>query len=86
MVSKKEISKLRWQCRRGMRELDILMERYLFEQYETASEVEQQAFRDLLDLQDPTLFAYLLGREKPIDAAQLALVELLSVYQQERKA
>jgi antitoxin CptB len=31
-----EIGKLRWRCRRGMRELDVLLSRYLDEEYRTA--------------------------------------------------
>ena len=61
------ISRLRWRCRRGMRELDVLLERYLQERYPSAPAPEQQAFEALLDLPDPQLFAYLTGRETPTD-------------------
>ena len=35
---------LRWRCRRGMRELDVLLERYLRERYPSAPAAEQQAY------------------------------------------
>ena len=61
------LSKLRWHCRRGMRELDVLMLRYLEDSFEQAPAQEQQGFVDLLALEDPTLFAYVVGREEPQD-------------------
>jgi antitoxin CptB len=56
------LAKLRWDCRRGMRELDELLLRYLVEHYPTSSDAHKQAFRQLLDLQDPELLRYLLGK------------------------
>src|ERR1700730_1854272 len=60
-----ELGRLRWYCRRGMKELDILLTRYLDAGYGDASAEEQAAFRGLLEVQDPLLYAYCLGREQP---------------------
>lgn len=60
-----EYSRLRWQCRRGLKELDILLEAYLNEQYSQAPVEEQRAFADLLNLPDPLLLGYIMGRERP---------------------
>ena len=65
------VARLRWQCRRGMRELDFLLTGYLDERYAHASSRRKQAFRDLLSLPDPDLIRYLLGGQAPPDA-QLA--------------
>ena len=61
------LARLRWRCRRGMRELDVLLERYLERRYMQAPAAEQQAFEALLELQDPQLFAYVMRRERPAD-------------------
>jgi antitoxin CptB len=61
------LSQLKWRCRRGMRELDVLLQRYLEERYPSASQEEQQAFEALLELPDPQLFAYIVHREQPSD-------------------
>lgn len=58
-----EISRLRWLCRRGMKELDVVMCAYLDQHYASASTDEQQQFKTLLELPDPDLYALLLGRE-----------------------
>lgn len=62
-----ELSKLRWKCRRGMKELDLLLERYLAGAYATAPAIQQQAFAVLLELPDPELAACLLGGQQPAD-------------------
>ena len=58
-----EDARLRWLCRRGMKELDLVMTRYLDTQYSQASEPERESFRDLLALPDPDLYSLILGRE-----------------------
>ncbi|HKJ20023.1 MAG TPA: succinate dehydrogenase assembly factor 2 [Woeseiaceae bacterium] len=60
-----EESRLRWQCRRGMRELDELLVRYLDECYPQDSDADKAAFREVLELADPVLNGYLLQRQMP---------------------
>lgn len=61
----RDLSRLRWQCRRGMRELDELLLRYLNERYVDASADEKSAFQAVLALSDPELNGYLLQRQTP---------------------
>ncbi|MGH8279805.1 MAG: succinate dehydrogenase assembly factor 2 [Gammaproteobacteria bacterium] len=72
-----EISRLRWQCRRGAKELDLVLEEYLRDVYPGAPAAAQRAFAALLDLPDPVLLAYLMGHEQPADPEQLRVVESL---------
>jgi antitoxin CptB len=48
-----------------MKELDILLSRYMDERFGAASPQEQDAFRRLLEFQDPAIYAYCLGSERP---------------------
>jgi len=57
-----ELNRLRWRCRRGMRELDVLLERYLGERWPAAPAGRRAAFRALLELPDPELAALCLRR------------------------
>ncbi|HVQ14263.1 MAG TPA: succinate dehydrogenase assembly factor 2 [Vicinamibacterales bacterium] len=50
-----------------MRELDVLLERYLRERYPSAPAAEQQAFAALLDLPDPELLAFVMRQRVPAD-------------------
>ncbi len=72
-----EAGRLRWRCRRGMKELDVLLMRYLEERFESAPDAEQRAFESLLDIQDPVLFAYCLG-QAPIPGHLSALIERIT--------
>ncbi len=60
-------ARLRWQCRRGMRELDQLLSAYLDLGYPRATADEKAAFAALLELPDPELAGYFLGRVEPED-------------------
>ena len=72
-----QIGKLRWRCRRGMKELDLLTLAYLDRHYPTAPAEEQQAFAELLELQDPLLMSYMVGRETPADATTAKVVGMM---------
>jgi len=67
-------ARLRWQCRRGMRELDELLLRYYERGFPSAGNEEKSAFRELLALSDPELAGYLLGGDS---AGQPAIDRLL---------
>ena len=57
--------RLRWQCRRGMKELDQLLSAYLDNDYDAATATDKAAFCALLELSDPELVGYLLQRQEP---------------------
>ena len=58
-----EESRLRWLCRRGMKELDVIMSGYLENHYANATDTEKNGFKALLEMSDPDLYALLLGRQ-----------------------
>ena len=64
MVHSENIGRLRWRCRRGMRELDEAMLAYVDHHYGAATDGERQRFEELLDWQDPELYALLCGKSK----------------------
>ena len=59
------VSRLKWLCRRGMKELDVLMEQYLAARYPQAPDAEQQAFREVLEMDDPDIYAICVKRMAP---------------------
>ena len=66
--------RLLWRCRRGMKELDVLLERYAQSPKFPANPAECGTFARLLDLPDPHLAAYLLGHDVPGDPELAGLV------------
>jgi antitoxin CptB len=55
------LAKLRWQCRRGTKELDFLLLRYVDLEYALADTQEKALFMQLLALEDDQLIDILLG-------------------------
>jgi len=54
-----------WKCRRGMREMDILLERFLARGYDTLDAPQQRAFERLLDLPDQDILTWLWDEAEP---------------------
>lgn len=70
-----ELQRLRWRCRRGMRELDQLFTRYLDRVWAAASAHERTVFERLLACEDDRLWRWFLGCEASEDAELHAMVE-----------
>lgn len=75
MNDEAEFRKLKWRCRRGMRELDQLFERWLDTRWRCATPQTRDTFLRLLDSEDDRLWRWFLGHEAPDDAALRALVD-----------
>lgn len=58
-----ELRRLRWRCRRGMRELDQLMLRYLERRWPEADAAERAVFERLMATEDDRLWRWFMGRE-----------------------
>ncbi len=69
-----QLKKLRWRCRRGMRELDQLFERYLDRRWGQAPAPEREVFLRLLDCEDDKLWRWFMGYEECPDATLLELI------------
>jgi antitoxin CptB len=68
-------AQLLWRCRRGMKELDLMLVGWVRARFDQASETERLQFRSLLELPDPELVRYLLGGERPDCPTLAAAVE-----------
>lgn len=68
------LSQLRWRCRRGMRELDLLFERFLESDHNSLTNKEKLDFVRLLECQDDRLYSWFYQGEVPDDASFAALV------------
>ncbi|HEY5802743.1 MAG TPA: succinate dehydrogenase assembly factor 2 [Lysobacter sp.] len=73
-ADERELRRLRWRCRRGMRELDQLFERYLDRAWRQAAEDERVVFLRLLETEDDKLWHWFMGHDAPTDADLAALV------------
>jgi antitoxin CptB len=77
MISFEKKAKLTWHCRRGMLELDIILQRFLASHADTLDETRLALFEQLLTADDPDLYAWLMGYETPVNKELREIVELI---------
>lgn len=77
MLSADELRKVAWQSRRGMLELDVLLEPFTREALPTLTAEQQQAYVQLLACEDPELFRWFMTEQRPDDAALAQMVEMV---------
>ena len=74
-----EARRLLWRCRRGMKELDVLLERFARRELPAATSEQRQTLTRLLELPDPELVDYLLGQAIPPDPELASLVGRIAI-------
>jgi antitoxin CptB len=77
-------ARLRWSCRRGMLELDVLLGKFLEEAFLTSSEQEQAMFVQFIDNNDQDLFNWLTGKEVPADPDSKIMAEKVRFHAKNR--
>jgi len=70
--------RLLWRCRRGMKELDVLLERYARSHLAEASNDQRRVFAQFLELPDPLLADYILGHASPPEPELARLARLIA--------
>ena len=71
------LARLRWRCRRGLLENDLILERFLDARAATLTAADVAALDLLLDYSDNDLWDMLSGRIEPADVSLLPLVACL---------
>lgn len=73
----RQIQRLRWQCRRGTLELDLLLNRFLDQRYAELDVAGRANFERLLGYPDQILQDWLIGQAVPADPTLTGLVEAI---------
>jgi antitoxin CptB len=69
------IGYFRWRCRRGMKELDFVLNGFLDQCWDDLSHQDKQLLDDILEQQDMLLWYWFSGQEQPQDPAIKSLVK-----------
>ncbi|KTC65098.1 YgfY (plasmid) [Legionella adelaidensis] len=67
MITPEQKAKIKWNCRRGMLELDLILNRFLNDGFALLSDEQVINFETLLTYSDPQLYFWLMGQEEPDD-------------------
>lgn len=79
-----QLPRLKWACRRGMLELDVLLGNFLEERYAELSEADKQLFINLLEYTDPELFSWLMGKVEAPEGGLARITELIRNHAKSR--
>ena len=74
MIPDEEINRMRWAARRGMLELDLVLEPFVSSCYGELDEKDRQRFGQLMLSEDQDLFGWFLQRKEPDDPELAAIV------------
>ena len=73
----KEFERARWRCRRGLLELDIILQRFMDQHYTQLDQPALEQFERLLSLPDNDLWDLITARQANTDSSLQAVLELL---------
>lgn len=73
----KELDRIRWRCRRGMLELDIVLQGFVEKHYMQLNKAELQHFDTLLNLPDNDLWDMITSKKKVEDIKLQPVLQLL---------
>lgn len=74
------MERLRWACRRGMLELDIILNDFMDTQFFVLTLGQQKSFEQLLSCTDQELFRWLVHHEIPSDSTYFEITGLIKNY------
>lgn len=77
MFSEKRYARLKWACRRGMLELDVLLHPFVEEAFKDLHQQDKELFERLLTSDDPDLFAWFMGHQQCDDPELARMVDII---------
>ncbi|MEW9798757.1 FAD assembly factor SdhE [Alteromonas sp. CYL-A6] len=77
MFTPKRLARLKWACRRGMLELDVLLGPFVDEAFNDLSDEDKEIFERLLTCDDPDLYAWFMGHQSCPDPALAGMVRTI---------
>lgn len=75
----KELDRVRWRCKRGMLELDIVLQRFVDKHYTQLNETELQQFDTLLNLPDNDLWDMITAKKEMGDIKLQPMLRILQI-------
>ena len=73
-----ENRRMLWRCRRGLLELDLVLERFVSNDYAHLDAVQRQAFDGLLDLPDNDLWELVCARAEAGEPQQRHILAMIN--------
>ncbi len=68
-------SRILWRCRRGIKEMDIVLQDFIKNSYDELNNENKSAFSKLLEEQDLDILNWVLGKDKPEDKKLIEIIK-----------
>ena len=75
MYTAEQKARIKWGCRRGMLELDVVIMPFFEECFDSLQEQEQREFVSLLECDDPDLFTWVMGHGRSENLGHASMVD-----------
>ena len=70
-------ARLLWRCRRGIKEMDIILQEFINVSYDQLNDEDKNAFAKLLDEQDLDILNWIMGKDKPINDRLANIINII---------
>lgn len=80
MLETEEHNRMRWASRRGMLELDLVLEPFVNQRFLQLDAADRERYRQLMLCEDQELFGWFLRREVPEDPELAAIVHIILAF------
>ena len=75
-----ELKQIRWHCRRGMLELDMLLHAFMDDCFESLSDEQQDDFIRLLEVEDQRIWSWVLAQSEADDPRLQTMIDLIKSH------
>ena len=75
-------SRLLWRCRRGIREMDIVLQEFLNQSYDMLNDADKSSFSQLLNEADLDILNWIMEKDEPRNDG---LKNIITLIRQSRK-
>ena len=70
-------ARLLWRCRRGIKEMDIILQEFINVSYDQLNDEDKNAFSKLLDEQDLDILNWIMGKDKPVNDQLANIINII---------
>ncbi len=70
-------ARLLWRCRRGIKEMDIILQEFINVSYDQLNDKDKNAFSKLLDEQDLDILNWIMGKDKPANDRLANIINII---------
>jgi antitoxin CptB len=76
-MNERDRDRIKWHCRRGLLELDLLLERFVARHLDTLNVNQTEVFKELLAYEDNDLLDMVMGRAEPVNGELSAVLKMM---------